>query len=336
LYQLLAQRGNVHISVLYLSDRGHRAAVDPGFGREVSWDIDMLSGYEHRFLKGGPRCRSGATRRGVKLARWIAAHDAIVLHGYSDPWMITAMALCRLRGVPYLLRGVSASSGCLAIGNSNHDFYRRFGGKYIVFAPYSVDNRRFARTPSLTKKELLGRWGLSSARPVIIYCGKLYGGKRPLDLVDAAKLLSHEVTTIFVGDGVMADTVRARIDPGCGVVTGFVNQSELPSYYHAADILVLPSETEKWGLVVNEAMVAGVLPIVSDRVGAAPDLVTGVGEIYPCGNVRALADALSRGIRKLDDPTTRQAVKVRASQYSLDRTAAGFELAALTVGRSNR
>ena len=70
-----------------------------------------------------------------------------------------------------------------------------------------------------------------------------------------------------------------------GIVTGFVNQADLPSYYHAADVLVLPSESEPWGLVVNEAMAAGALPVLSDRVGATPDLVSGLGEIYPCGDI---------------------------------------------------
>jgi glycosyltransferase involved in cell wall biosynthesis len=86
------------------------------------------------------------------------------------------------------------------------------------------------------------------------------------------KALAHQVNTVFVGDGVLAERVRSSLVPGEGAVTGFVNQSELPGYYHAADIIVLPSETENWGLVVNEAMAAGVLPVVSDRVGAAPDL----------------------------------------------------------------
>ena len=84
---------------------------------------------------------------------------------------------------------------------------------------------------------------------------------------------------LFVGDGVLAERVQASISPANGVVTGFVNQSDLPIYYHAADILVLPSDEETWGLVVNEAMAAGTLPVVSDKVGCAPDLVDGVGEV---------------------------------------------------------
>ena len=75
---------------------------------------------------------------------------------------------------------------------------------------------------------------------------------------------------------------------------GFVNQSRLPGVYRAADILVLPSEYEPFGLVVNEAMLCGRPVIVSDRVGAKYDLVREgeTGFVYPCGDIEALARIL--------------------------------------------
>ncbi len=57
-------------------------------------------------------------------------------------------------------------------------------------------------------------------------------------------------------------------------IAGFVNQQELPSWYAAADTLVLPSDSrETWGLVVNEAMAAGLPVVVSDAAGCSLDLV---------------------------------------------------------------
>jgi glycosyltransferase involved in cell wall biosynthesis len=135
---------------------------------------------------------------------------------------------------------------------------------------------------------------------------------------------------------VLADEVRAFLRPGSGAMTGFVNQSELPSYYHAADILVLPSEAEPWGLVVNEAMAAGVLPVVSDRVGSAPDLVVGVGEVYPCGDTARLADALRRALTLASNPDTRNRVRRHAARYCLNRTATGYEQAAFAASGGPR
>ena len=239
----------------------------PGFGVPVAWDIDLLSGYEHRFMTTSGR-HPAALSRVARLARWVSDHDAVVVHGYSNPWMLLAALLCRTRRVPYLLRGdsvpqgqatglrrhlrnavaravVSASAAGLAIGQVNEEFYRHYGAPRIIWAPYSVDDERFAGPPPTSRSELLSRWDLDGHKPVILFCGKLSPRKRPLDLCAAVKALAHDVNVLFVGDGVLADEVRACLPPGTGAITGFVNQSELPAYYHAADILVLPSE---WSL----------------------------------------------------------------------------------------
>jgi len=80
---------------------------------------------------------------------------------------------------------------------------------------------------------------------------------------------------------------------------GFVNQSQLPRVYRASDLLVLPSEHEGFGVVVNEAMLCGCAVTVSDRVGAGYDLISPgqSGLIFPCGNVDVLASMLSKLLR---------------------------------------
>ena len=356
LYKLITSRGNIDLDVLFLSDHGYRSAVDPEFGVPVAWDIDLLSDYKYRFLKAGsaPKHRACLT---AALIQWITGHDALIIHGYSNPWMLIAMSICRAYRIPYLLRGdsiptgqsigfrrhlrdiiaraaVSASAGGLAIGQLNEAFYRKYGAPRVIFAPYSVDDARFSGEPQIARSALLARWGLEPDRPIIMYCGKLYPGKRPLDLASAIKLLPHAVNTLFVGDGVLAENVRTSLSPMSGVVTGFVNQSELPSYYHAADVLALPSEVENWGLVVNEAMAAGTLPVVSDKVGAAPDLVDGIGEVYPCGDIASLAASLNRALIRIKEPGIRSQVKQHVARYSLHHTAVGFEQATLAVHKN--
>ncbi|HEY2277117.1 MAG TPA: glycosyltransferase family 4 protein [Streptosporangiaceae bacterium] len=348
LYEHLTVRGRVQLDVLYLRDHGLAPVVDAGFGVPVAWDIDLLSGYRHEFLAGSP------LQRASRLTRWLRDHDAVVIHGHSDPWMLAAVAVCRAAGVRYLLRGdsgprgqsgglrggirygvaravVGGSAGGLAVGQRNEQFYTAYRAPRTVFAPHSVDNDRFAATPPVSRADLLERWGLDPAQPVVMFCGKLRDAKRPLDLAAAVARLTEPVSVLFVGDGPLAGAVRYRLTPGRGAVTGFVNQAELPAYYHAADILVLPSQAEPWGLVVNEAMCAGVLPVVSDRVGCGPDLVAGLGEIYPCGDVAALATALSRALGRYGDPAVGREMRRRVARYGIGVTAAGFEQATLAV-----
>jgi glycosyltransferase involved in cell wall biosynthesis len=355
LYQHLTARGRVQLDVLYLSDQGLRPVLDAGFGVPVAWDIDLLSGYQYRFLADPP---GSLTVRAGRLTRWLRGHDVVVLHGHSNPWMLAAAAACRRHGVPYLLRGdagpdgqssglralarhgvartvVSGGAGGLAVGHRNAQFYARYGAARVVFAPHSVDNDRFAGAPPVDRAELLARWGADPERPVVMFCGKLNLAKRPLDLAAAAAALNQDITVLFVGDGELAGQIRAVLPPGRGAVTGFINQAELPSYYHAADVLVLPSQSEPWGLVVNEAMAAGVVPVVSDRVGCAQDLVAGLGEVYPCGDVRRLTTAIRRALKRASDPRIADQLRERVARYGINETAVGFEMAVQDLHRTS-
>ena len=77
------------------------------------------------------------------------------------------------------------------------------------------------------------------------------------------------------------------------LLTGFVNQSQMPEYYLAADLYVMCSGMyETWGLSTNEAMCFGLPIILSDMVGSAYDLIDGNGFRYPCGDCEQLAQLI--------------------------------------------
>ena len=71
---------------------------------------------------------------------------------------------------------------------------------------------------------------------------------------------------------------------------GFKNQTELPAFFAASDLFVLPGQIEAWGLIVNEVMNASLPVIVTNEVGCGPDLVKPGenGAIYPVGDVTEL------------------------------------------------
>jgi glycosyltransferase involved in cell wall biosynthesis len=84
--------------------------------------------------------------------------------------------------------------------------------------------------------------------------------------------------------------------PPPATFTGFLNQTEMPKAYVAADVLVLPSDGgETWGLVVNEAMACGLPAIVSDAAGCAPDLIDAgkTGFTFPASDAAQLAQRLA-------------------------------------------
>ncbi len=116
---------------------------------------------------------------------------------------------------------------------------------------------------------------------------------------------------------------------------GFVNQSELPAVYAAADLLVLPSNAqETWGLVVNEAMACGTPAVVSDAVGCGPDLVDAgaTGAIFPFGDIAGLAAAID-GVFSLDRAHVRRRLADKMARYSPQHAAAAIVEAAATLAK---
>ncbi|MDQ1653275.1 MAG: hypothetical protein QOI35_2475 [Cryptosporangiaceae bacterium] len=359
LYRELARRGRVDLDVAFLSDKGIRVYRDAGFGCDVAWDVDLLGGYRHRFL-GGTRARP---LRG--LNSWLSEQDVLVVHGHRQPVMLTAAALATLRRRPYLLRGeahpaglglgsgrwgrvlrdavagrlVRGSAGGLAIGSLNAEFYRRFGAVRQFFAPYSVDNERFRATSGPFRADRASRLqalGLPPDRPVAVFAGKLSPVKRPLDAIAATAALRGRMSLLIVGDGPLREAAEHEARGLPVACTGFINQADMPRYYALGDVFVLPSGVEPWGLTVNEAMACGLLPVVSDQVGSGPDLVAGLGEVYPVGDVAALAAALGRAAGTVRDPGTAGEITRRVDAYSLGATAAGFEEATMAAVGGDR
>src|SRR5664280_2776624 len=106
----------------------------------------------------------------------------------------------------------------------------------------------------------------------------------------------------------------------------FVNQAEIAEWYGAADLFVLPSDREPWGLAVNEAMAAGALPIVSDSVGCPTDLVAPeIGWVYKTGDVDALANAIREGCNVEDIDLRRAAGRRRSGEWGIAATARSIE-----------
>jgi glycosyltransferase involved in cell wall biosynthesis len=122
---------------------------------------------------------------------------------------------------------------------------------------------------------------------------------------------------VYVGDGEMMNELRALL-PNAHF-TGFVNQSALPAYYAMADVFVLPSEKEPWGLAVNEAMACATPVVVSDQVGAAADLVDGKsGIVFESGNAAALAVAIRSCLQNVAEMGACAARKIATWDFDAD------------------
>ena len=343
--------------MFFLSEHGIRESFDPGFGRPLKFDIPLTGGYEHELVPNRSIKPDVSTPWGVfnpTLPRVIKRSrlDALLVHGYSSASHWLAYVTAARCGIPYMLRGdsqpdrnpapiykraakhrlirplVRHAGACLAVGTLNREFYISYGAQpqQIFPAPYSVNTERFSRAGELgcaRRTLMLESLGLPPSLPLVLYAAKLQPWKAPLDVVEAMDSLDKPANLVVIGDGPLrANAERLAADRPWMRVLGFVNQTTIAEWYGAADLFVLPSHHEPWGLAVNEAMAAGAVPIVSDAVGCGPDLVSGIGWVYPAGDVSALARAIAEACAPDALTGLRAAARERSAQYRIAETAA--------------
>jgi glycosyltransferase involved in cell wall biosynthesis len=235
--------------------------------------------------------------------------------------------------------------GFLVIGRKNRAHYLAYGvpeEKFFPF-PYSVGNARFRRQADERRSrraELRKSFGIPDAMTCVVYVGNLTPGKNIGELIRGAQG-SPDTFLLVVGSGPEQQELKALamdLLPGRHHFAGFFNQDRLGEAYTAADILALTSRWEAWGLVCNEAMNFGLPLVVSDHVGAGPDLVIpGVtGFTYPFGDHAALTRAIDDTRRLLlrDPEGVKSAVLRQVDLYSEETQARGV-LRALGITHDN-
>jgi glycosyltransferase involved in cell wall biosynthesis len=367
-YRELARLHPGQIHVVYASDcsvRGHR---DPGFGRNLSWDVPLLDGYDYTVLhaeRGEPlRGLRSLHGRGIPALLRSINPSAVLFSNFAYEFEWVAYVWCLLLGIPMWLRTetqddafVRRRSKTLAraviyrllyapiarffcIGELNRRHYLVHGvperklaySRYCApdrFRDWSTEEKHWRRTA------LRGRLGFSATDCVVGFFGKLTPKKNPVLLLDAWRKLPESVqkTTkvLVVGDGEMRLALEAMAQAmECPVVfAGFINQSELADYYLAADIVVLPSQQmgETWGLVVNEALLAGCSVVISEAVGCGVEFAhLAQIRIIRVGESSQLAEALEELARL---PRNFDWARPALEDYSIEAAAKGISEAIL-------
>jgi glycosyltransferase involved in cell wall biosynthesis len=222
----------------------------------------------------------------------------------------------------------------LVIGELNAKHYARHGlsRRHHVEAPYCVVDRFAGLSPNernSQRNELRSTLGISPRKTVLLFCGKLQPKKNPMLVLDAlAGLRLRErsaYTMLFVGTGELEHALRVRAREFLGVqviFAGFQNQTELAKWYLAADVLALPSRQmgETWGLVVNEALLAGCRVIVSQHAGCHADFASLPSVRVFDGSVEGFVYAL----RKLPAADSTAGQREFMRRYSVEAAAEGI------------
>jgi len=182
------------------------------------------------------------------------------------------------------------------IGEANAAHYRHHGvaDARMTFARYCVVDRFSGSSDERVARGVAKRRELGVPPDVrlVMFCGKLIPKKNPGVLLEALECLSLgerlRYAVLFVGAGEQEPELRKRAEALSGVrviFAGFVNQAAIGDLYLASDALALPSRQmgETWGLVANEALMAGKPVILSRHAGSSLDFegLVGVRVIDP-------------------------------------------------------
>jgi glycosyltransferase involved in cell wall biosynthesis len=324
-FSSLAGKLREHIAFFFLTENmSHRGYV-------VSKDMGNLPA---TWLKGLKWHRPPNDDRHLNNITQIAKsrNDVIVMGGWDEPtylllwlWAITSRqkVLFWIESTAYdtyngphrkvkeyykrlLLRN---AAGCSVPGKRAFEYCSTLGmsESKIFVAPNATDRAYFSSQADRLRphrNEIRGKLGIEGI--ALVFVGRLVEEHKNVStLINAfGKLASRgeSINLIVVGDGpdrVGYESIVAEHRIPRVYFLGELNHDQLCEVYSAADILVLPSSSEAWGFVLNEGMEFGLPLVVSEAVGAGPDLVHPGenGFVFPVGDSDKLAEMLSLLVR---------------------------------------
>jgi len=299
LFNSLAEHMDVDLHVIFLAETDPDLRQWEVYKQEIRFSFQVLPSWRKRIGKYNVLINFGVSR-----ALNLSKPDVILCGGYNYIASWQALFWAKKRKVAFLLWSESNSedlrgshlvieflkkqflrrcNGFVVPGSSAHEYLEAnyVKAENIFTAPNAVDNDLFASAAETARRNKTSlRRELALPDRYFLFVGRLVREKGVSELLAAyANLeprLREELGLVFVGDGEcrqMLEESAISISPGTVKFVGFAQRKQLGAYYGLADMLILPTYTDTWGMVVNEAMACGLPVLVSRVAGCATDLV---------------------------------------------------------------
>ena len=299
LFNALARNPDIDLHVLFLGETDPNLREWRIYREEIEFSFQVLPSWRKRIGKYNALLNSGVTSALNNLQP-----EAILCGGYNYVASWQSLGWARRHNVPFLLWSESnrqdqrrelpiveflkkqflrRCSGFVVPGRAAFDYVKaqNADARPIFVAPNAVDNDLFADASNVARKRAtIHRKELGLPQRYYLFVGRLVHEKGVFELIDAyARLdlkLREELGLVIAGDGPVRlelQQLAAGVAPGKIVFAGFIHREELGIYYGLAETLVLPTYTDTWGMVVNEAMACGLPVIVSALAGCTPELI---------------------------------------------------------------
>ncbi len=351
IYTMLAKKNNIDFTVYFSSDYGTKKQFNSEYNTRIKWEID-LSKFKHKFLTnyylGNPELKPsrlwnlGTVKEIIKNK-----FDAVVIVGYSPVSHKLAIITARLMNIPIILKEeidlfqknnsikwkikdiafklFFKKIGAFIYGyKKNKEFYKYYGSERekLFFFPCAVNNEmlQYQRKNLSSKVALRMKLNIPKNKLVGVLIGRLVKGKNSMDAVRAFERLSNKAFLLIIGDGEDKEKIKKYIikkNIKNIKLVGFVPQSKIGNYLKASDVYMLPSEIDRSSKSLNDAMNFGLVPIVSDKVPTAQDLIKGkkTGFIHKNGDIENIIEILrelfkNQKILKLKQKNSEKIIKL--------------------------
>lgn len=257
----------------------------------------------------------------LDVTKWLnKSYDAIVVCGYSSPTAMLAIAYLRVKKIPFYIEidgGLIRESGgvkyrfkrmlvgsatwWISSGKYPTKYLVHYGAKEEGVFEYpfsSLWEKDIPETiPSAAEKQQLRQKLDMPEKKIVLYVGRFDPKKGMDDLLHATPDLDRDAGIYFVGGEPTQEHLQFCKERDLTNVhfVGFKKKEELADYYRAADLMVLPTKSDVWGLVINEAMAYGLPIVTTDRCVAGLELVEdGVnGYLVPVDDQKALTEKIN-------------------------------------------
>ena len=295
--------------------------VEQKVTRDAAWFEESRGGFRMVQLKKRILTLHGRDLC-VDVTQWVRKEfDAIVVCGYSSPTAVLAMAYMRLHKIPfymevdgglirpdsrikYLIKKflVTLPDAWISSGRYTTKYLTHYGAdeSNIQYYPFSSlwEQDIPESIPTHEEKQSL-RQALGIAEEnVVVSVSRFIASKRLDMLIKSGASLGKDVGIYIIGGEPTDEYLQLQKELGADHVhfVGFMKKDRLAQYYRAADLFALPTQTDVWGLVINEAMAYGLPVVTTDRCVAGLELIESGknGYIIPVDDQEALTEAIRK------------------------------------------
>jgi glycosyltransferase involved in cell wall biosynthesis len=334
MFRALIASGQVDLEVVYAK------SLTPD-RLQLGWQDD-LKGYPHRFIN-----KRAAKLDAIRIA-WAKRHRIHIINGiWAEPSFAAALLTLALAGSKYALYSeapdptvarsavkrilqervgpllAAKAMGVLPVSSLGFDFFRSLGVPEAAIFPFGYFR-------SLARWTDRSGYFKDEAKVEMVFAGQITERKGLDILLDALGPVFDEyprLTLSVIGDGYtlprLRRLVQERLVTERVTFEGVIPPERIPARLAVADLLVLPSRWDGWGVVVNEAFSVGLPVIVSDRCGAADLVRNGInGYVFQSGDVADLRRCLSTFLdRRTDWQRFRNAAAATGQRISAEAAA---------------